>query len=101
MKIKTEALLSFLYIPIGLSNVFRANKEMFIASLILQAVFVVLIYLLIGYIKKEVVSEVKEMLIELVEPLAEATGSLLRSIKKEVIRKQVKTTKLKDAYLKI
>ena len=67
----------------------------------MQSIVVVLIYLLVGYIRKEVIKELKAMLLEELEPLATATGSLLRSIKKEVIRKQVKTTKLKDAYLKI
>ena len=101
MKLKTEALLSLLYLPIGLSNITKANEEMLIASIVLQAVMLVSVYLLVGYIRKEVIRDVKEMLLESIEPLATATGSLFRSIKKEVIRKQVKTTKLKDAYLKI
>lgn len=101
MKLKTEALLSLFYLPVGLSNITKANEEMLIASLFLQGLMLVSIYLLVGYIRKEVIKDVKEMLLEELEPLALATGSLIRSIKKEVIRKQVKTTKLKDAYLKI
>ena len=109
LRIKTENILTFLLIPYAVVNISKASSEMLLASIIIQALLIFATYYgtketrkaLILEVKDGLLEEIKEDLIESLEPLLEAlaiTRQALLSIKKEVIRKQPKTTKLKDAF---
>lgn len=112
LRIKTENLLTFLLLPYSIINITKASSEMFIASIMMQLIILIGVYYgtketrkaLILEVQNGLLEEVKEDLIESLEPLLEAietTRKVVKGIKKEVIRKHVKTTKLKDAFLKI
>ena len=82
---------------------------MLLASIMIQALLIFATYYgtketrkaLILEVEDGLLEEIKEDLIESLEPLLDAiaiTRQAVLSIKKEVIRKQPKTTKLKDAF---
>ena len=106
---KTENILTFLLIPYAVVNISKASSEMLLASIMIQALLIFATYYgtketrkaLIEEVNDGLLEELKEDLIESLEPLLDAielTRQVVYSIKKEVIRKRPKTTKLKDAF---
>lgn len=108
LRIKTENILTFLLIPYAVVNISKASSEMLLSAIMIQALLIFATYYgtretrkaLIEEVKDGLLEELKEDLIESLEPIANFIR-VVKDIKKEVIRKQTKTTKLKDAYLKI
>ena len=112
LRIKIENILTFLLIPYAVVNISKASSEMLLSAIMIQALLIFATYYgtketrkaLILEVEDGLLEEIKEDLIESLEPLLDAIETLRKvvlSTKKEVIRKQPKTTKLKDAFLKI
>lgn len=109
LRIKTENILTFLLIPYAVVNISKASSEMLLSAIMIQALIILATYYgtketrktLIEEVNDGLLEELKEDLIESLEPLLDAielTRQVVYSIKKEVIRKRPKTTKLKDAF---
>ena len=109
LRIKIENILTFLIIPYSIINIAKASREMLLASIVIQALIIFATYYGTKETRKELIKDIndgllediKENLIESLEPLLDAieiTRQVVYSIKKEVISKRPKTTKLKDAF---
>lgn len=111
LRIKIENILVIIYLPIGLVNITKAEPSTILFAIILQGLLITGLHYGIRSTRKELIKDILEGEYEdLLEDIAETIESLIRvkeaiintfrSTKKEVIGSKLKTTKLKDAFLK-
>ena len=109
LKIKVENVLALLYLPLGISNITKANADYLLLSIIMQATLIGGFILAVKIGRHELIRDIKEGYYnEEIEELEKAIASFRRTkgtienafkrIKKEVIGSKLKTTKLKDAF---
>lgn len=109
LKLRIERVLATLFIPYAIINISKASKEMFITAIFMQTLFFIAIYIGTKEARKTLIEDLKngeldeyieevKAYIEPIKELIEAVNTAYKSIKKEAIKKQTKTTKLKDAF---
>lgn len=111
LQIKLENILTIIYTPFLLINVFKANSNLFLVAFVLQLSLLAVTYYGIKNTRQEIIADIRngeyEDLIEEINRIKAVIKALVKGIvttyldiKKEVTQKQPKTTKLEDAYLK-
>lgn len=109
LKLRIERVLATLFIPYAIINISKASKEMFITAIFMQALLFLLVYVGTKGTREAILEDLKDgeldeyieeikAYIEPIKELIEAVNDAYKSIKKEAIKKQTKTTKLKDAF---
>lgn len=109
LKIKVENVLALLYLPLGISNITKANADYLLLSIIMQAILIGGFILAVKVGRYELIRDIKEgyyneEIAELKKAIASfrrvkrTIAKTLTGIKKEVIGSKLKTTKLKDAF---
>lgn len=108
LELRIERVLACLFLPYAVINISKASKEMFLSAIVMQLLFFIAIYYGTRETRKAIIEDYKdgylneyieeiETYIEPIKALLEAVKDAYKSIKKEAIKKQTKTTKLKDA----
>ena len=109
LKLRIERILATLFIPYAIINISKASVEMLITAIFMQTLFFIAVYIGTRETRKaliedlengeldEYIEEIKTYLAP-IKALVEATNEAYKGIKKEAIKKQTKTTKLKDAF---
>ena len=109
LRLKTENLLALLYIPVAILNTTKADAGFLIIAIVMHFILLAGVYYGIRETRHELIADIKAGLYEEeLEEIKEAIASFRRvkntiantfkNIKKEVIRSELKTTKLKDAF---
>lgn len=109
LRLKTENLLALLYIPVAILNTTKADTDFLIIAIVMHFILLAGVYYGIRKTRHELIADIKAGLYEEeLEEIKEAIASFRRvkntiantfkDIKKEVIRSELKTTKLKDAF---
>ena len=109
LRIKLENVLALLYLPIGITNITRANADYLLLSIMMQAILIVGFIVAVKVGRYELIRDIKEgyydeEIAELKKAIAsfrkvkKTIANTLTGIKKEFIGSKLKTTKLKDAF---
>ena len=109
LRVKTENLLTLLYLPIGIINITKADASLLVLTIMMQAFILISLFYGIRITRRELIKEIKAgEYTEEIEDIKKAIASFrriketiatkLEALKKEVIGSKLKTTKLKDAF---